>query len=154
MALLRAVILYLACGSFCLMWGLFKRRKGEAPDAGLQVDEGPRGVDLRHLEAVRTRVKGTAALIPDSERERVGGTVYVLRREPSNPHDSNAIVVLSDGRKVGYVSAARAAMMAPLLDRIGDDVLVAGMGAMTNSIRLWVDLPKADALRAFVKTLG
>ena len=143
------------------MWDLFRRRRPAEVEVSFSFSAPvrasdpvlPDGVDLRHLESTRIRVKGTMALIPDSERETLGGRVYVLRREPKNKHDPNAIAVLSEGRKVGYVSASRAAMMAPLLDRIGSDVLVNGMGAMTNSIRLWVDLPKAAALRGFVKAL-
>lgn len=124
------------------MWP-FKRRPA--------VPLAPEGLDLRELESTRVRVKGTSYVIPDRLRENVGGTVYVLRREPSNVHDTNAIVVLWEGRKVGYVSAVKAASLAPLFDRLGGgDFVVSGMGAYTRSTRLWVDLPRVPALRAFV----
>lgn len=121
------------------MWP-FKRRGASAPD----------GVDLRGLPSIRIRVRGTTNYIPDELREHVGGTVYMLRREPDNVHDGSAIGVFWEGRKVGYVSAAKAAALAPLLDRIGGDVVVSGMGAYTSSIRLWVDLPRVPELRRFV----
>ena len=111
----------------------------------------PNGVDLRSLEASRVRVKGTAAWVPAALRADVGGQVYVLRREPGNEHDANAIAVIWKGKKVGYVSAVKAQSMAPLLDRLGSsDFIVSGMGAYTNSTRLWVDLPKIAELRQFV----
>lgn len=111
----------------------------------------PDGVDLRSLEASRVRVKGTAAWVPAALRADVGGQVYVLRREPGNEHDANAIAVIWEGKKVGYVSAVKAQSMAPLLDRLGSrDFVVSGMGAYTNSTRLWVDLPKLPVLRKFV----
>lgn len=113
----------------------------------------PVGFDLRGLDSTRVRVKGTVNYVPDALREDVGGTVYTLRREPSNKHDRNAIVVIWEGRKVGYVSATKAALLAPLLDEIGaGDFIVNGMGAYTNSIRLWVDLPKVPALRGLVRS--
>lgn len=108
--------------------------------------------DLRELESTRVRVKGTAAYVPGHLREHVGGTEYLLRREPDNPYDTNAIAVYWEGQKVGHVSAVKAAAMAPLLDVLGDtDYLVSGMGAYTRSTRLWVDLPKLPALRAYVR---
>lgn len=97
------------------------------------------------------RVKGTVNYVPDALREHVGGQVYVLRREPDNAHDVNAIAVLWEGKKVGYVSAVKAQAMAPLLDQLGSrDFVVSGMGAYTSSTRLWVDVPKIPALRKFV----
>src|SRR5690606_17088754 len=71
-------------------------------------------IDLRELESTRMRVKGTAYYIPDSQRRYAGSRVYHLVREPHNPHDDMAIAVIADdGRKVGHVSANRAALMAP-----------------------------------------
>ncbi|MBK8467933.1 MAG: HIRAN domain-containing protein [Chloracidobacterium sp.] len=43
----------------------------------------------------------------------------VLRREPRNPYDPNAVAIhltTSEGQKIGYVPKAMAAEMAPLLD--------------------------------------
>lgn len=44
---------------------------------------------------------------------------FIVVREPRNKHDANALAVYADGRKVGYVSAARASTYAPLLDALG-----------------------------------
>ena len=40
----------------------------------------------------------------------------VLRRDPANPHDSNAVAVLVDGDHLGHIPANMAARLAPLLD--------------------------------------
>lgn len=48
---------------------------------------------------------------------RVGNLVY-LQREPSNPYDSNAILVrLEFGQVIGYAPREEASMLAPYLDR-------------------------------------
>lgn len=45
------------------------------------------------------------------------GERLVLRREPGNPHDANAIeIVRADGAKLGYVPRRAAADLAPMLD--------------------------------------
>ena len=40
----------------------------------------------------------------------------VALREPHNPHDSNAIAIVSNGRKLGHVDKGSAALIAPILD--------------------------------------
>ncbi|KZE90635.1 HIRAN domain-containing protein [Microbacterium sp. TNHR37B] len=124
------------------MWPFKRRRAASSVPVG--------AVDLRGLESTRVRVKGTAHYVAQELRESMGGPVYVLRREPGNPHDGWALAVWWGEQRVGYVSAAKAAALSPLLDRVGDTFVVSGMGAYTNSTRLWVDLPKVPALRAFV----
>lgn len=109
--------------------------------------------DLRSLDSTRMRIKGISNYVGWNERRAVGGTEYVLVREPHNSHDSCAVLVLSDGRKVGYVSAARAKILAPLFDSLGSaGYVVGGAGPSDESVQLWVDIPKADVLRAFVKS--
>ena len=54
---------------------------------------------------------GVAAALRVGER-------LVLRREPANPHDSNAIeIVTSTGVKLGYVPRVAARDLAPRLDK-------------------------------------
>ncbi|NYF18548.1 hypothetical protein HDC37_003413 [Microbacterium sp. AK009] len=109
--------------------------------------------DLRRLDSTRMRIKGIGNYVGWNERRAVGGTEYVLVREPDNSHDPCAVAVLSNGRKVGYVSAARAKILAPLFDTIASaGYVVGGTGPSDDSVQLWVDIPKADALRAFVKS--
>lgn len=109
--------------------------------------------DLRSLDSTRMRIKGIGNYVGWNERHAVGGTEYVLVREPDNPHDSCAVLVLSNGRKVGYVSAARAKILAPLFDSLASaGYVVGGTGPSDESVQLWVDIPRADVLRAFVKS--
>lgn len=108
-------------------------------------------VDLAELPSLRTRIKGSAYWVTDAERRRHGGNEYLLVREPSNEHDPNAVAVYGCGRKVGYLSTAKAAALAPPLDQLGADAYrVTGAGANAQSIRLWIDLPRTPALRDFV----
>jgi HIRAN domain len=106
--------------------------------------------DLRSLSSVRARIKGSANWVTESGRSKFGGTEYLLVREPTNKADSSAVAIYGKGRKVGYVSAAKAAAFAPLLDSMPEDAfVVGGTSTVENSIRLWVDLPTMPALREF-----
>jgi hypothetical protein len=109
--------------------------------------------DLRDLPSTRYRIKGSAYVVSDANRERFGGTEYQLRREPRNRHDALAIAIYGQGHKVGYISAARAASIAPLLDELPEIAFtVSGAGVATTSIRLWVDVPSLPSLRKYVKS--
>ena len=115
----------------------------------LSVD-GLKVVDLTSLPSVRTRIVGSGYWVSDKERRRYGGSEYLLVREPDNEHDPKAIAVYGLGRKVGHLSAAKAASLASLLDRLSADAYrVTGAGADARSVRLWVDLPRVEALRKF-----
>lgn len=124
-----------------------------SPPAMAEVLELGDTIDLSHLESVRMRIKGVANYVGFDERAQVGATQYRLIREPGNLHDTNAVVVAAlDGRKIGYVSAARAQMIASCLDEMGaGSYLVGGASVSDTSSRLWVDVPKAEALRRFAK---
>jgi hypothetical protein len=109
-------------------------------------------IDLSKLDSVRMRVKGVAHWITFDERAKFGAQEYLLVREPKNAADASAVAVYGRGRKVGFVSASRAASMAPLLDTLGADAYrVGGSGASEHSSVLWVDVPKLDGLRRFVR---
>ena len=109
-------------------------------------------IDLTGLEPTRLRVRGTANYIRDSQRAKLIATRWLLIREPKNVHDANAVAVHAlDGRKVGYISAKRAALMAPLLDQLnGGAYLVGGVGATPETTALHVDLPRVPVLREHV----
>lgn len=112
-------------------------------------------VDLTELDSVRMRVKSQAFWVTAAERSKFSGGDFWLVREPTNEHDASAVAVYGRGRKLGYVSSARAAMIAPFLDALpGDAFKVAGAGIGEQGTRMWVDVPKVDALRKFTRTSG
>lgn len=111
--------------------------------------------DLRHLDSVTLRIRGACAYINFTERHAHHGTDYLLVREPRNRHDKNAIAVVYDGRLVGYVTAARAAAIAPLLDQIDADAFhVNGEPTNTDSYKMLVCVPKVPELRAHLKCMN
>ncbi|WP_163631078.1 HIRAN domain-containing protein [Microbacterium sp. B35-04] len=111
-------------------------------------------LDLRGLESTRMRVQGVANYVAYDERSKLISPELFLVREPGNEHDSAAIAVIGrQGRKLGYVSAARAQLLAPLLDQLAPSAfLVAGAADADGGSQYWVNLPKVDALRRFVKS--
>ncbi|MCF4121730.1 HIRAN domain-containing protein [Antribacter sp. KLBMP9083] len=106
-------------------------------------------LDLTDLESTRTRIKGPARWLRDGERKEFGGREYLLIREPDNEADASAVAVFSTkGRKVGHLSASRAASLSPILDAVDAGAFrVTGTGTTPNSTQLWVDVPKMDPLR-------
>lgn len=114
---------------------------------------GLRVVDLTGLDSVRLRVRGSAYTVSDAGRRRHGGTEYLLIREPDNRADPQAVAVYGmTGVRVGYVSAARAATLSPLLAQLdGDAFKVSGAGTTSGSMTMHVDVPKVEPLRRFVR---
>ncbi|WP_295125938.1 HIRAN domain-containing protein [uncultured Leifsonia sp.] len=140
-------------------WAMEMRAKTPRVSGGgrsrkVTIDERSLNVrDLREVPSVRMRIVGSAHWVSDSARATYGGTEYLLVREPTNTHDSSAVAVYGGGRKVGYLSAAKAASLAPLLDAMGADAYrVGGTSVLGNSIRLWVDVPRVPDLRAVART--
>lgn len=109
-------------------------------------------LDLKQVESTRMRIVGSANWVSDTARGKFGDTEYLLVREPNNRYDSTAVAVYGNGRKVGYLSAAKAAALTQILvDAPFDAFLVGGTSTIENSIRLWVDVPLLPSLRAFMK---
>jgi hypothetical protein len=131
-----------------------KRRRlrsgGPAKIVAAHLDEHLPRIDLRELPSSRFRIVGTAHWVTDAERARHSGQEYQLVREPENEYDASAVAVYGRGRKVGYLSAAKAAGVAPELDRLGEAAfIVSGDSVSEQSIRMWVDIPRLPGLRAF-----
>lgn len=67
-----------------------------------------------------TFASGYPANLHDLERQALEGNVWELEliREPSNPHDANAIIVrvAADMETLGHIPAAVAARLAPEMD--------------------------------------
>ncbi|MFC7404298.1 HIRAN domain-containing protein [Georgenia alba] len=101
----------------------------------------------------RTRVKGSAYAVSDAERARYGGREHLLIAEPDNEADPSAVAAYGKGHRVGYLSTARAASLAPLLAQLpGDAFRVTGSSTTSSTIVLWVDVPKVEPLRRFVRS--
>lgn len=67
-----------------------------------------------------------------------------LVREPSNPSDSGAILVVAAGESVGYIERELAAGYAPVLDELGAEI---GCWLGIGGGQPFVSLPTLDALR-------
>jgi hypothetical protein len=118
-------------------------------EAGLSV------LDLRDLPSSRLRIVGSGFWVTDAGRYKHGGSEYLLVREPKNKWDANAVAVYGKGRKVGHLSEAKAAALAPIFDELSFDAYrVGGAPPADNSIRMWVDVPAIPKLRTFAKSLG
>jgi hypothetical protein len=118
-------------------------------EAGLSI------LDLRELPSNRFRIVGSGFWVTDSGRYKHGGSDYLLVREPKNKWDANAVAVYGKGRKVGHLSEAKAAALAPILAQLSFDAYrVGGAPPGDNSIRMWVDVPAVPKLRAFLKTVA
>lgn len=121
----------------------------------VRIDEDLERVDLRELPSSRFRIVGSEHWVRESDRAVFGGTEYALVREADNEHDESAVALYGRGRKVGYLSRAKAAGLAPELDRLGPAAfLVRGAGPSETSIRMWVDLPLLPGVRALTRAAG
>lgn len=107
-----------------------------------------RTVDLRHLPASDFGIQGYSYYV-DNKWEQMDD-VYRLVREPLNRHDANAIAVFSGPRKIGFVSASKAANYASILDAIVGDSFFVG-GVERDRGKMVLQLPQVSALREFAK---
>lgn len=133
--------------------------KAEPKPAGVKKvmldEEGLSVLDLRELPSSRFRIVGSAYWVTDSGRYKHGGNDYLLVREPKNKWDANAVAVYGKGRKVGHLTEAKAAALAPIFDELGFGAYrVGGTAPAPNSIRMWVDIPAIPKLRAFAKAVS
>lgn len=112
-------------------------------------------LDLRELPSSRFRIVGSAYWVTDSGRYKHGGNDYLLVREPKNKWDANAVAVYGKGRKVGHLTEAKSAALAPIFDELGFGAYrVGGTAPAPKSIRMWVDIPAIPKLRAFAETVS
>lgn len=117
-------------------------------EAGLSV------LDLRELPSNRFRIVGSSYWVTDTGRHKHGSNEYLLVREPRNQWDVNAVAVYGKGRKVGYLTTAKAAALAPIFDGLPYDAFrVGGAPPSGNSITMWVDIPALPKLRKFAGTV-
>jgi len=83
---------------------------------------GTDGLPMPHVQEIfliESHVAGTSHIdeVKEIEPDLSVGEFLVLRREPENPHDKLAILILDkSGRKLGYVPQAKNEILARLLD--------------------------------------
>lgn len=106
--------------------------------------------DLRELDSHEVVVERTHYIVNDRERRSQADRLYVLRHQPSTRGGRAEVAVFSSGRGVGYLPAGLSATVGPLLAALGGAAVVNGVGARRGSIRLRVEVPTGEALRAFV----
>jgi hypothetical protein len=87
---------------------------------------------------------------PGAEGEVAVDTEALLVPEPSNPHDSNAVMVQIDGKLVGYLPREEAVAYGPALKELGGrgrtgacEARIAGRGgeAGTSNLGVFLRLP-------------
>ncbi|GGE86520.1 HIRAN domain-containing protein [Mycetocola zhadangensis] len=119
----------------------------------VSVDERALSIlDIRGVDSIRVRIVGSAYCLTHKERDTFGGAEYLLKPEPENKHDPHAIAVYGRGRKVGYVSSAKASALSGILATMPFDAFrIAGASTTESSSRMWADLPRLPALRTFAK---
>jgi hypothetical protein len=77
------------------------------------------GRDAPELAARGIRIVGVAGAArhhADALDAPALGEALILRRDPANPHDPNAIEVLAGGQQIGWVPRELAAELAPEID--------------------------------------
>lgn len=111
-------------------------------------------LDLRELPSAKFRIVGSSYWVTETGRYRHGGKSYLLVREPQNDSDTNAVAVYGKGRKVGYLSQAKASALVPILDGLSYDAFrVGGEPPNGDSMRMWVEVPAVPKLRAFAESV-
>lgn len=111
-------------------------------------------VDLTGVDAVRVRVIGIDDLPGADELKEIPSDVYELQVEQEAGDAAAAVAVFAGERKVGYLSAAKASTLVPLLETLpGNRYLVAGETDVVKPGQLGVLIPRVPALRAFTKSL-
>jgi len=111
-------------------------------------------LDVKAVDAIRQRVRGLSYWVTSDERSKYGADEMFLVPEPGNEFDSQAVAVFSRGRKIGYLTSARAAMVFPLLVELpGIALRVRGEGRSGSSSALWVYVPETEPLRRHIRAV-
>lgn len=101
-----------------------------------------------NLPTTRVRTVGQSHFLTWDERDQLNMRTAVLVRDLDNPVDPLAVAVIrADGRKVGYVSEAKASTLAPIFDGLG----TLKVACSVDGSRLWLQVPKPADLRKAVK---
>jgi len=97
----------------------YRRQSSIPSNRSPQPSRSIRAGQTIHTKAVGVTFEGRQRTIAQMT---VNEAVWLVR-EPTNPHDRNAIkVVRQNGQAVGYISRELAAELAPIFDRYGDPV--------------------------------
>lgn len=107
--------------------------------------------DLRPLGGKSWKAVGAGNCLSDRERDALQSGWFVLRREPDNPYDANAVAVYLDCRKVGYLTAAKAKTYSPILAAIEAQGFEVDGQIVGRSAH--IQLPAPSSLRTFAAPL-
>lgn len=121
--------------------GLFKRKPAQPARETVRIP-------LRTDEP--TIVVGTSFRQDGFRGHRPGDAIFGIRREPGNKHDRNAVQVTLDDKPVGYISADRAVMYAPVFDDLEQRVLCTVEGYIEpydGGLGARIFLPPPEVLR-------
>ena len=105
----------------CFIGGPYREHK---PATQISITKHTATISTRRPREITTKVVGVtfdgrqAVVAKLSVHEEI-----VLRREPTNPYDRNAIRVESlNGKQIGYINRYMAASLAPTIDAIGEAI--------------------------------
>ncbi|TFC83304.1 hypothetical protein E3T23_02745 [Cryobacterium cheniae] len=112
-----------------------------------------RVLDLRSIPATQYRIVGSAFSVTQAGRYEHGADQYLLIREPRNKHDPNAVAVYGKGRRVGYATRTKAAMLALILDPLPYDAFLVNGTGMGAEKQMQVGIPAAAALQKYLRVL-
>jgi hypothetical protein len=126
------------------------------PDADMPLAPRPPG-DPVHIPGGygRANVVGVTYYQDAFQGLALGATRLELRCQPDNPFDSNAVAVVVDERKIGYLSAHMAEGYQPLIRRLEREGPVVADGFVVNDGQgraAEIELPRDERLAVWVNT--
>lgn len=96
------------------------------------------------------RCVGMGNYLTPGERNRLDLSTAIAVPEPTNPVDKNAVAIINDeGRKLGYLSTAKAAGYAPIIAKLG----ALQLDCRIDGSQIMLSLPTLSALRAVASKL-
>ena len=125
---------------------LMDRREQYPLPAGFEVATGPLALPTARLE-----VTGRNWFVHWQERSAIELGSWMVRLEPNNPVDPNAVAVFIKDRQVGYLYSGKASFYSRALRKLGGSLEVEGE---QDEFEYWVHLPQKKALRDYLEQIS